>query len=67
MPATRLAYLIRLLNYLDDVDISNEQGVVVSNGAISKSGYGDGMYEVKVKYNRLKEIIGVMIVFEDEE
>ncbi|RIV13621.1 SMI1/KNR4 family protein, partial [Priestia flexa] len=54
-------------NYLDDVDISNEQGVVVSNGAISKSGYGDGMYEVKVKYNRLKEIVGVMIVFEDEE
>jgi SMI1-KNR4 cell-wall len=55
------------VNYLDDVDISNEQGVVVSNGAISKSGYGDGMYEVKVKYNRLKEIVGVMIVFEDEE
>ncbi|WEZ07034.1 hypothetical protein P5663_13170 [Priestia flexa] len=41
--------------------------MVVSNGAISKSGYGDGMYEVKVKYNRLKEIVGVMIVFEDEE
>jgi len=31
------------------------------------SGYGDGMYEVKVKYNISKEVVGVMINFESEE
>lgn len=55
------------VNYVEDIDASGVQGIAVSNGAVSTSGYGDGMYEVKVKYNRLKEIVGVMIIFEDEE
>jgi hypothetical protein len=52
---------------LDDVVASDVQGGVVSGGAVSMSGYGDGMYEVKVKYNILKEVVGVMISFEDEQ
>ncbi|MFC0025074.1 hypothetical protein ACFOYZ_16680 [Neobacillus cucumis] len=50
-----------------DMVASDAQGGVVPGGAVSMSGYGDGMYEVKVKYNILKEVVGVMIGFGDEE
>jgi hypothetical protein len=46
-----------------DVSASDAQGGVVPGGGVAMSGYGDGMYEVKVKYNRSKEIIGVLIDF----
>ncbi|GGI11739.1 SMI1/KNR4 family protein [Gottfriedia solisilvae] len=52
---------------LDEIVASDAQGGVVSDGAVSMSGYGDGLYEVKVKYNISKEIIGVMIDFCEEE
>ncbi|WP_172372174.1 SMI1/KNR4 family protein [Sporosarcina jiandibaonis] len=51
----------------DEVVASNAQGGVVSDGAVSMSGYGDGMYEVKVKYNISKKVVGVMIDFVDED
>jgi hypothetical protein len=51
----------------DEVVASDAQGGVVPGGAVSISGYGDGMYEVKIKYNILKEVVGVMIGFDDEE
>lgn len=51
----------------DDVVESDAQGGVFSDGAVSMSGYGDGMYEVKVKYNISKKVVGVMIDFVDEE
>ena len=51
----------------DEVVASDAQGGVVPDGAVSMSGYGDGMYEVKVKYNISKEVVGVMIDFGDEE
>jgi hypothetical protein len=51
----------------DEVVTSDVQGGVVSDGAVSTSGYGDGMYEVKVKYNISKKVVGVMIDFVDEE
>jgi hypothetical protein len=50
-----------------DLVASDAQGGVVPGGAVSMSGYGDGMYEVKVKYNILKEVVGVMIGFGEEE
>ena len=50
-----------------DMVASDAQGGVVPGGAVSMSGYGDGMYEVKVKYNISKEVVGVMIDFGDEE
>jgi hypothetical protein len=50
-----------------DVVASDAQGGVIPGGAVSMSGYGDGMYEVKVKYNIAKEVIGVMIDFGSEE
>lgn len=50
-----------------DMVASDAQGGIVPGGAISMSGYGDGIYEVKVKYNISKEVIGVMIDFGDEE
>ncbi|GKU85309.1 MULTISPECIES: SMI1/KNR4 family protein [Niallia] len=43
------------------------QGRVVLGGAISMSGYGDGVYEVKVKYNISKKVVGVMVNFVNEE
>ncbi|KZE69149.1 hypothetical protein AWM68_02455 [Fictibacillus phosphorivorans] len=51
----------------DELTASDAQGGVVSGGAVSMSGYGDGMYEVKVKYNISKKVVGVMIDFDDEE
>lgn len=50
-----------------DMVASDAQGGVIPGGAVSMSGYGDGMYEVKVKYNISKEVVGVMIDFGDEE
>ncbi|GGE73696.1 SMI1/KNR4 family protein [Priestia taiwanensis] len=50
-----------------DTAASDAQGGVVPGGVVSMSGYGDGMYEVKVKYNTSKEIVGVMIDFGDDE
>ncbi|MGG3625527.1 SMI1/KNR4 family protein [Bacillus gobiensis] len=50
-----------------DIVASDAQGGVVPGGAVSMSGYGDGMYEVKVKYNVSKEVVGVLIDFRDEE
>lgn len=50
-----------------DIVASDAQGGMVPGGAVSMSGYGDGMYEVKVKYNISKEVVGVMIDFGDEE
>ncbi|WP_102262548.1 SMI1/KNR4 family protein [Mesobacillus jeotgali] len=50
-----------------DVVASDSQGGVVPGGAVAMSGYGDGMYEVKVKYNTYKEVIGVKIDFGEEE
>ncbi|KON88137.1 hypothetical protein AF332_15885 [Sporosarcina globispora] len=50
-----------------DVVASDAQGGVVPGGAISMSGYGDGIYEVKVKYNPSKEVIGVLIDFGEED
>lgn len=49
-----------------DMVASDAQGGVVPGGAVSMSGYGDGMYEVKVKYNISKEVVGVMIDFGDK-
>lgn len=50
-----------------DVVASDAQGGIVPGGIVSMSGYGDGMYDVKVKYNKSKEVVGVMINFGDEE
>ncbi|WP_282035368.1 SMI1/KNR4 family protein [Metabacillus indicus] len=50
----------------DKVVASDALGGVVSDGAVSMSGYGDGMYEVKLKYNVSKEVVGVMIDFSEE-
>jgi hypothetical protein len=50
-----------------DMVASDAQGGVLPGGAVSMSGYGDGMYEVKVKYNISKEVVGVMIDFGNEE
>ncbi|MGG3451803.1 SMI1/KNR4 family protein [Domibacillus aminovorans] len=50
-----------------DVVASDAQGGIVPGGAIAMSGYGDGLYKVKVKYNISKEIVGVMIDFSVED
>jgi len=50
-----------------DMVASDAQGGVVPSGAVSMSGYGDGMYEVKVQYNLSKEVVGVKIEFGDDE
>lgn len=50
-----------------DAVASDDQGGILPGGAVSMSGYGDGMYEVSIKYNLSKEIVGVKINFGDEE
>lgn len=50
-----------------DMVSSNAQGGVVPGGVVTMSGYGDGLYQVKVKYNIFREVVGVMIDFKDEE
>ncbi|PSL41041.1 uncharacterized protein DUF4241 [Planomicrobium soli] len=50
-----------------DAVASDDQGGVIPGGAVAMSGYGDGMYEVYLKYNIHKEIVGVMIGFGEEE
>lgn len=50
-----------------DVVASDDQGGILPGGAVAMSGYGDGMYEVSIKYNISKEIVGVKINFSDEE
>ena len=58
-----------LLYYVACCDVidSDEEGGVVPGGAVSMSGFGDGMYDVKVKYNISREIVGVMIDYGEEE
>ncbi len=46
---------------------SDDQGGIIPGGAIAMSGYGDGLYEVSIKYNASKEVVGVMIDFSGEE
>lgn len=46
---------------------SDDQGGIIPGGAVAMSGYGDGVYEVRIKYNISKEIVGVRINFSDEE
>lgn len=50
-----------------DVVASDDQGGILPGGAVAMSGYGDGMYEVSIKYNISKEIVSVKINFSDEE
>lgn len=50
-----------------DTVASDDQGGVLPGGAVAMSGYGDGMYEVSVKYNKSKEIVAVKIDFGAEE
>jgi hypothetical protein len=50
-----------------DIVASEAQGGIVPGGAVSMSGYGDGMYEVKVKYNSSNEVVGIMVDFGVEE
>lgn len=50
-----------------DTVASDDQSGTIPGGVIAMSGYGDGMYEVSIKYNIFKEIVGVRISFSDEE
>lgn len=50
-----------------DAVTSDDQGGTLPGGAVAMSGYGDGLYEVSIKYNISKEIVGVKINFSDEE
>lgn len=50
-----------------DMVASDAQAGVIPGGAVAMSGYGDGLYDVKVKYTIAKEIVGVMIDFCVEE
>lgn len=46
-----------------DMVTSDFQGGIVPGGAVSMSGYGDGLYSVEVNYNVSKELIGVRVSF----
>ncbi|MCT2347188.1 SMI1/KNR4 family protein [Niallia taxi] len=55
------------IQFDDEVGSLDLQGRVVLGGAVSMSGYGDGVYEVKIKYNISKKVVGVMVNFVEEE
>lgn len=50
-----------------DLTLSEVQAGVIPGGAVASSGYGDGTYEVFVTKNIDEEIVGVLIVFIEEE
>lgn len=46
---------------------SDDQAGIVSFGAVSTSGFGDGLYDVDIQYDVSRQIVGVRIDFTDDE
>ncbi|WP_251135501.1 hypothetical protein [Exiguobacterium sp. s192] len=46
---------------------SDDQAGIVSFGAVSTSGFGDGLYDVDIQYDVSRQIVGVRIDFADDE
>lgn len=45
----------------------DDQAGIVSFGAVSTSGFGDGLYDVDIQYDVSRQIVGVRIDFADDE
>lgn len=50
-----------------DRTLSNHQWGVIPNGAVSTSGYGDGMYDVNCFLDKNGDVVRVEITFIDDE
>ncbi|WP_251132141.1 hypothetical protein [Exiguobacterium sp. ERU656] len=46
---------------------SDDQAGVVSFGAGSTSGFGDGLYDVDIQYDVSRQIVGVRVNFAEDE
>ena len=46
---------------------ADDQAGIVSFGAVSTSGFGDGLYDVDIQYDVSRQIVGVRIDFAEDE
>lgn len=46
---------------------ADDQAGIVSYGAVSTSGFGDGLYDVDIQYDISRQIIGVRVNFAEDE
>ncbi|VWX34547.1 SMI1/KNR4 family protein [Exiguobacterium oxidotolerans] len=46
---------------------SDDQAGIVSFGAVSTSGFGDGLYDVDIQYDVSRQIVGVRVNFAEDE
>ena len=45
----------------------DDQAGIVSFGAVSTSGFGDGLYDVDIQYDVSRQIVGVRVNFAEDE
>lgn len=63
----RTAYRQNQAMEFETIVSSDDQAGIVSFGAVSTSGFGDGLYEVDIQYDVSRQIVGVRIDFADDE
>jgi len=51
----------------ETVDSADDQAGIVSYGAVSTSGFGDGLYDVDIQYDISRQIVGVRVNFAEDE
>ncbi|WP_026828565.1 SMI1/KNR4 family protein [Exiguobacterium artemiae] len=63
----RTAYRQNQAMEFETIVSSDDQAGIVSFGAVSTSGFGDGLYDVDIQYDVSRQIVGVRIDFADDE
>lgn len=63
----RTAYRQNQAMKFEAIVSSDDQAGIVSFGAVSTSGFGDGLYDVDIQYDVSRQIVGVRIDFADDE
>lgn len=63
----RTAYRQNQAMEFEAIVSSDDQTGIVSFGAVSTSGFGDGLYDVDIQYDVSRQIVGVRIDFADDE
>jgi len=63
----RTAYRQNQAMEFETVVSADDQAGIVSFGAVSTSGFGDGLYDVDIQYDVSRQIVGVRIDFAEDE
>lgn len=61
------AYRQNQATEFETVVSSDDQAGIVSFGAVSTSGFGDGLYDVDIQYDVSRQIVGVRVNFAEDE